>query len=120
MFRAIVHQTLAVMVLALGCLAMQRWEVALSALIGGACVVAPNLLFAMRLSASQGRPPGSYPTVFFVGELVKMLSTIGLMMASGMYVRDLVWPAMIAGIVTAANATWLVPMLTQRKTGNGS
>ncbi|NBS99726.1 MAG: hypothetical protein EBS61_03475 [Betaproteobacteria bacterium] len=83
MFRAIVHQLLAVLVLALGCLA-------------------------------------SYPTVFFVGELVKLLSTIGLMAAAAVYLRWLVWPAMIAGIVLAANATWIVPMVLGRKAGNGS
>ncbi|NBT81594.1 MAG: hypothetical protein EBT56_08110 [Betaproteobacteria bacterium] len=79
-----------------------------------ACVV-PNLLFALRLSASRGRSPESYPTVFFVGELVKLLSTMGLMAAAAFYLRWLVWPATIAGIVLAANATWLIPMMFHRK-----
>lgn len=120
MFRAIVHQLLAVLVLALGCLATQRWEVCVSAFIGGTCIVLPNLMFALRLSASRGRSPESYPTVFFVGELVKLLSTIGLIAAAAVYLRWLVWPAMIAGIVLAANATWIVPMVLGRKAGNGS
>ena len=116
MFRAIVHQVLAVLLLALGCLVTQRWEVAFSALVGGACIVLPNLLFAIRLSASRGRSPESYPAVFFGGELVKLLSTIGLMFAAGFYWTGLVWPALIAGIVSATNATWLVPMVLDRKT----
>ncbi|MFM1938483.1 MAG: ATP synthase subunit I [Burkholderiaceae bacterium] len=119
MFRAIVHQILSVIILALGCLATQRWEVAISALIGGTCIVLPNLMFALRLSASKGRSPGSYPTVFFVGELVKLLATTGLMATAALYVLWLVWPAMIAGIVLAANAPWLMPMLLHRKAGSG-
>jgi ATP synthase protein I len=115
MFRAIVHQTLAVLVLALGCFVMQRWEAGVSAFVGGACIVVPNLLFALRLSASRGRSPESYPMVFFVGELVKLLSTMGLMAAAAFYLRWLVWPATIAGIVLAANATWLIPMMFHRK-----
>ena len=120
MFRAIVHQVLAVLLLALGCVATQRWEVAFSALVGGACIVLPNLLFAIRLSASRGRPPESYPTVFFVGELVKLLSTMGLLFAAARFLHGLVWPAMIAGIVLAANAIWLVPMLRGRRKNDGS
>ena len=116
MFRAIAHQTLVVLVLAMSCMVTQRWEVALSAFIGGACIVVPNLLFALRLSASRGRSPESYPAVFFGGELVKLLSTIGLMFAAGFYWTGLVWPALIAGIVSATNATWLVPMVLDRKT----
>jgi ATP synthase protein I len=119
MFRAIVHQALAVVALAMGCLATQRWEVAVSAFIGGTCIVLPNLLFAIRLSANRGRSSDSYPTVFFVGELVKLLATIGLMAIAAVYVVWLVWPAMIAGIVLAANAPWLVQMLIRQKAGNG-
>ncbi|NDI22991.1 MAG: ABC transporter permease, partial [Betaproteobacteria bacterium] len=79
-----------------------------------------NLLFAIRLSASRGRPPESYPTVFFVGELVKLLSTMGLLFAAARFLHGLVWPAMIAGIVLAANAIWLVPMLRGRRKNDGS
>ena len=119
MFRAIVHQALVVVALAMGCLATQRWEVAVSAFIGGTCIVLPNLLFAIRLSANRGGSSDSYPTVFFVGELVKLLATTGLMAIAAVYVVWLVWPAMIAGIVLAANAPWLVPMLIRQKAGNG-
>ena len=91
MFRAIVHQALAVVALAMGCLATQRWEVAVSAFIGGACIVLPNLLFAIRLSANRGRSSDSYPTVFFVGELVKLLATTGLMAIA----------AVVIGVVSA-------------------
>ena len=111
MFRAIIHQVLAVVVLALGCLVLARWEVAASVVIGGGCIIMPNLLFAIRLSASQGRAPSSYPMVFFVGELVKLISTMGLMYLAGLLIAWLNWPAMIAGIVLAASATWIVPMI---------
>jgi F0F1-type ATP synthase assembly protein I len=50
---------------------------------------------------------------------VKLLATIGLMAIAAVYVVWLVWPAMIAGIVLAANAPWLVPMLIRQKAGNG-
>ncbi|NDA91790.1 MAG: hypothetical protein EBX90_00690 [Betaproteobacteria bacterium] len=40
---------------------------------------------------------------------------MGLMASAAFYLRWLVWPATIAGIVLAANATWLIPMMFHRK-----
>jgi len=114
MFRAIVHQALAVLLLALGCVVLQGWEAGASALVGGFCLVMPNALFAFRLSLSKGRRPESYPVVFFLGEVIKVVTTGALMAAAAKSMSWLVWPAMIGAIVLAANAVWLVPLLVPR------
>lgn len=111
MFRAIVHQALAVLVLTLGCVGLQGWETGASALVGGSCILVPNALFALRLSMSRGRRPESYPLVFFLGEVIKVMATGLLMAASAKSMPWLVWPAMIGSIVLAANAVWLVPLI---------
>jgi ATP synthase protein I len=111
MFRATVHQALAVSALTLGCMVLQGWETGASALVGGACIVVPNALFALRLSISRGRRPESYPVVFLLGEVFKVMATGLLMAASAKSMPWLVWPAMIGSIVLAANAIWFVPLV---------
>jgi len=113
MFRAIVHQALAVLLLALGCVVLQGWETGASALVGGACRVIPNALFALRLSLSRGRRPESYPVVFFLGEVIKVVARGLLMAIAAKSMVWLVWPAMIAAIVLAANAVWMVPLIVR-------
>ncbi|MCX8004660.1 MAG: ATP synthase subunit I [Burkholderiaceae bacterium] len=70
-----------------------------SALLGGGACVLPNALFAWRLSWT--RAGGASPATFFVGELIKVLSTIALLALIVWSYEQLVWPALIAAIVAA-------------------
>ena len=54
-------------------------------LFGGASAVIPNGLFALRLAMHRGRPPESYPVVFLIGELLKVLLSVALMCNGSRY-----------------------------------
>ena len=77
---------------------------ALSAALGGAACVLPNLLFALRLSAVAKRPDASYPLEFFVGEFVKIASTVGLLATVRLVYPDVHWLALFLGFVVALKA----------------
>ncbi|WP_374267482.1 ATP synthase subunit I [Zoogloea sp.] len=77
---------------------------ALSAALGGAACVLPNLLFALRLYAVSKRPAASYPLEFFVGEFFKIASTVGLLATVPLVYPDVHWLAMVIGSIVALKA----------------
>jgi ATP synthase protein I len=77
---------------------------ALSAALGGAACVLPNFLFALRLSAVAKRPDASYPLEFFVGEFVKIASTVGLLATVQLVYADVHWLTLFIGFVVALKA----------------
>ena len=77
---------------------------ALSAALGGAACVLPNLLFALRLHAVSKRPAASYPLEFFVGEFFKIASTVGLLATVQFAYPDVHWLALFAGLIVALKA----------------
>ena len=79
----------------------------MSALLGGMACVLPNLLFALRLRAVARRPGASYPANFFLGEFVKVLATIGLLVFVVRGYADLHWPSMLIGLGLALQAGFL-------------
>jgi len=75
---------------------------AVSVLLGGVAYTAPNLFFVMRLSASAARKRANAAT-FFVGELVKVLATIALLVtAQRLY--PVQWLALLVGLFVALKA----------------
>jgi ATP synthase protein I len=101
MFRLVILQTFSAAIVAL--LAWLFWspQAGISALLGGAAVVVPNGLFALRLTLSSRRPEGPGITVFFVGEFIKVASILALLaLVIGTY-EALVWPAMLIALVAA-------------------
>ncbi len=72
-----------------------------SCLLGGLCCVIPNGLFALRLFATAQKVGAASPFSFFIGEFVKIISTIALLGAVAWLYRDLNWPALLAGFVVA-------------------
>lgn len=76
----------------------------ISAAVAGAACVVPNALFAWRLNAvarKAGTPPVS---AFFVGELIKVASIVGLLaLAMGLY-QDLHWGGLMIGLVFTLKA----------------
>lgn len=72
-----------------------------SALLGGACCVVPNGLFALRLFASANSVNGANPFTFFIGEFVKIALTVGLLGATAWLYHDLNWLALLAAFIVA-------------------
>jgi ATP synthase protein I len=107
MFRVVLLQgmaTLLVVVIAgLWAGAAAAW----SALLGGAACVVPNGLFALRLAAAARRPQGPSVATFFVGEFLKVASTVSLLALIVWAYRDLVWLAMIAAVIVTLKSYFL-------------
>ncbi len=101
MFRVVGLQVLATAIVALVAWPLGGDAAAVSALLGGAACFVPNGLFALRLSASARRPGGAGAATFFVGEFVKMGSTIAALALIAWAWKGVVWPAMIAAIIVA-------------------
>lgn len=89
---------------------------ALAVVLGGAGCVIPNALFALRLAISARRPGGATPGSFFVGEMLKVGSTVALLFGAAWVVRTLSWPWFIAGIVVALKSVFLALLWRGRAT----
>src|ERR1035437_5602210 len=107
MFRAILLQAGATIIstLVLGWFVGTRG--AISAALGGAACVLPNFLFALRLKLAASRPGASYPANFFLGEFVKIVATVGLLVFVAKEYTDLHWPSMLIGLGLALQAGFL-------------
>ncbi|TMS57905.1 ATP synthase subunit I [Imbroritus primus] len=81
---------------------------AVSALIGGACVVIPNAVFALRLALTQHRP-----TVggLILGEMLKIVITLGMLIAASMLYGSMDWPAMLVTFLLALKMLWIALVL---------
>ena len=104
MFKAVTLQIGATILAALIAGAFLGLRGALSAALGGAACVLPNLLFALRLHFVSKRPAASYPLAFFVGEFLKIASTVGLLATVQLVYPDVHWLALFGGLVVALKA----------------
>lgn len=80
---------------------------ALSAALGGAAYAIPTFLFVLRLKRTAAHAGASYAANFFVGEFVKIASTVGILVATQFLYRDLSWGAMLAGLLVALQTGFL-------------
>ncbi|HEU0204798.1 MAG TPA: ATP synthase subunit I [Burkholderiaceae bacterium] len=101
MFRIVGLQVLATLVVALIAWPVAGKAAAISALLGGAACFVPNGLFALRLALAARRPQGASIATFFVGEFVKLGTTIGALVLIVWAYPDLVWPALIIAVIVA-------------------
>ena len=104
MFRAILLQTITILISALAAGLIAGTRGAVSAALGGAVCTLPNFLFALRLKFAASCPGASYPAIFFVGEFVKIALTIGLLVSVVKIYPDLHWPSMLIGLALASQA----------------
>ena len=75
---------------------------------GALAVVIPAAIFARGLTSRfSSLNAGTAAAGFMVWEMVKIASTIALMAAAPKLVRDLSWPAMLAGLVLAMKVYWV-------------
>lgn len=110
MFRIVGLQILATLIVALAAWSIGGAAAAVSALLGGTACVVPNALFALRLTMAARRPQGTDMGVFFVGEFVKIGSTIALLALVAWAWKDVVWLALIIAVI-AALKSYMVALL---------
>jgi len=81
---------------------------ALSALWGSIAVAVPSSLFALRLTVRSG--PGSPVdvAVFLVGEILKIVATILLLALVAKFYGQLVWWALLLGVVVTIKSYFLI------------
>ena len=104
MLIAVVLQLIAVTLGALIAWVFNDWAVAKFFILGGMAAVVPNSLFALRLSKHQSKPAESYPVVFFLGALIKIVLTVGLL---GLVVKtqsDIRWLPLLLGLIVGLKA----------------
>ncbi len=114
MFVAVGLQVAASVVLGLIALLALNVNSALSLVLGGAVAFIPNGLFALRLAMHRGKPPESYPVVFFVGEFAKIGFTIALLALVVKGYNDLHWPSLLLGLIVSLK----MPLFALWLTGN--
>ena len=107
MFRAILLQTITILISALAAGLIAGTRGAVSAALGGAVCTLPNFLFALRLKFVETRPGASYAAIFFLGQVVKIALTIGLLVSVVKIYPDLHWPSMLIGLGLALQAGFL-------------
>lgn len=81
---------------------------AISALLGGLCCVVPNALFAVRLFMAARRPGGTDPMAFFIGEFVKIASTIALIGVVVWMYRGVNWLAFIISFIIVLKSYFIL------------
>ncbi len=107
MFRAILLQVIITIVVALVAGLLVGVRGAVSAALGGAVCVLPNFLFALRLKFTASRPGNSYAANFFLGEIIKLVLMVGLLMFVIRGYADLHWPSLLIGMGLALQAGFL-------------
>lgn len=108
MYKAIWLQAAGVLVVVGVAAAISGLQAGVSALLGGMAYALPSAWFAVRLARLAARPDAqsasSYPTAFFIGEVIKVASAIGLLALIPALFPGLHWPWMLAGLVVALQA----------------
>ena len=82
--------------------------VGLSAACGALAVIIPAALFARGVTGKFASVnAGSAVMSFFLWELVKILVTVGILLAAQRLVIGLSWPAMLVGLVVTIKVYWV-------------
>lgn len=103
MARVVFLQFLTTLVVAALAWAVSGQVAAVSALLGGLACAVPNGLFALRL-ALAGRRGEASPIGFLLGEFVKVVATVALLVLIAKTVKDLNWLALIVAIIAVLNS----------------
>lgn len=108
MARIVLLQFVATLLVALVAALIAGTASGISALLGGLCCAVPNALFAARLYASAKKPGGANPMTFFIGEFVKIASTVALMAATVYLYHDVNWLAFVAAFVLVLKSYFIL------------
>jgi len=77
---------------------------AITATLVGLAFTVPNALLVIKLTLAAMKTESVSPTVFFVGEGVKLLAIIGLLVLIQVLYADMHWGAFIVGLVLMLKA----------------
>jgi ATP synthase protein I len=105
---------LAYLVIELGGLGGQG-KAAQSALWGAAAVVVPNALMAWGMTKLFRGMPAAAVLGFMFWELIKIMTAVAILAVAAVWVSDLNWLAMLAGLVGCLKVNWLA-LLWQGRT----
>lgn len=114
MFIAVAMQFVAVVLGSLVAGVATDWTNARFLFLGGASAMIPNGLFALRLALHRKRPPESYPVVFFLGELIKIVATVLLLAWVARPYDQARWLPLLIGFIVALKAPLAAPFLEER------
>jgi len=84
----------------------------LSALAGGVAVAVPGTVFALLLALHARFAPSA--GFFLLGEAVKVVATVVLLIAAVKALGEPVWLALLAGLAFTAKAGWLSFVFSMR------
>jgi ATP synthase protein I len=108
MAQIVLLQLAATVIVALVAALIGGTQAAISGLLGGLCCAVPNALFAVRLYFSARKPGGADPISFFIGEFVKIASTIALIGAVVWLYRDVHWLTFIVSIIVVLKSYFIL------------
>ena len=86
----------------------QPIAVGFSALAGGLCCAIPNALFAFSLYVGTKKPKGANPTSFFVGEFLKIMTTIALLVMVVLLYHDIHWLAFLVSFILVLKSYFIL------------
>lgn len=95
--------------------------VVISTLYGAMCVVIPSALVARtmirRIKADELKHSGGMLMGLFALELVKILATVGLLLAARLVLESPQWVAIVVGFVVTLKVYWVVALTGLRQAG---
>lgn len=89
------------------CAALWGQAGALSALLGGLVYIIPSAWFAWRLSIGSRQHAVASTSLFFIGEAVKILLAIGILVAVRLLFPGAHWGALVVGLIITLQANFL-------------
>ena len=98
------------LLLALAVLGFTDLRAAGAVLLGSAVVWGPNLIFAVRLSASRDQAAA----VWLVGQLAKLGLAVLLLMVVAKWWPSVSWPGLLAGLAVTGLSVFVGPWFTNR------
>lgn len=107
MLKSISLQALLVVIVALIVFLAGGALAARDVFVGGSACILPNLLFARMLNKSRGLEPSTFVLAFFLGEAVKLVLTLVLLMAIFKWLTPTHWALLLLGMVVALHAPLL-------------
>jgi ATP synthase protein I len=99
-----------------GWLLTGRSEVAWSLLYGAAVVVVPGSLMARGMTSRiSSMAPGTSAVSFMFWEMVKIGVSVVMLVIANRIVQDLVWPALLVGLVLCIKVYWVALLWRRQK-----
>ncbi|MBC7490290.1 MAG: ATP synthase subunit I [Glaciimonas sp.] len=80
----------------------------ISAMLGGICCALPNGLFALSLFFSARAPGDANPISFFIGEFIKIATTIALLGAVARLYHEVNWLAFVVSFIVVLKSYFIL------------